>query len=219
MTRKIFRSAFFFALIACLSLGSACAKKKDAAAQEAAAASGEQAAGGEAAAPAAGSEEEDIPAGNRGTLDSEGKVRESAASGSTAAGEGAVAERAAGGAGGKEAGDVLVEPVHFAFDSSELDSSARDTLAEVKKILEENPSWMLTLEGHCDERGTEDYNMALGQRRASSAKSHLQSLGVPRSRLDTVSFGESRPVDSSGTEDGYAKNRRVEFAFSKAKSS
>ncbi|HSA60083.1 MAG TPA: peptidoglycan-associated lipoprotein Pal [bacterium] len=101
--------------------------------------------------------------------------------------------------------------IHFDFDRSDIKS-------EYKKTLEDNASWLkanrdtkITVEGHCDERGTEEYNMALGHRRASSAKSYLTSLGVDGGRMKTVSYGEERPLETCHNESCWWKNRRAEF--------
>ncbi|MBX5483754.1 MAG: OmpA family protein [Myxococcaceae bacterium] len=102
------------------------------------------------------------------------------------------------------------EPVHFAFNEAGLTPEAQaqlDTLAEC--IKRDNLS--VTLEGHADERGTEEYNLQLSNRRAASVKDYLVRLGVPSSKLDTVGYGENRPVNPAQNEEAWAENRRVEF--------
>lgn len=104
-----------------------------------------------------------------------------------------------------------LKSVHFDFDKS-------DIKAEAKGILEGNAGWMknhkgtdVVVEGNCDERGTEEYNIALGHRRASSAKSYLVSLGVDSGRLSTVSYGEEKPAETCHNESCWWKNRRADF--------
>ncbi len=103
--------------------------------------------------------------------------------------------------------------VQFAYDSSILDDMAQENLKEKAVWLQQNPDNRAVIEGHCDERGTIEYNLALGDRRAESAKRFLISLGVDASRLTTVSFGEERPLDMGSGEGGWAKNRRAQFVI------
>ncbi|MBU1344211.1 MAG: peptidoglycan-associated lipoprotein Pal [Proteobacteria bacterium] len=105
------------------------------------------------------------------------------------------------------------QDVHFEYDSSELSSMAKLMLKEKAAWLKENSSVSITIEGHCDERGTTEYNLALGERRASNAKAYLISLGVAGSRLNMVSFGEEQPIDTGKTESAYQKNRRAHFVI------
>ena len=105
------------------------------------------------------------------------------------------------------------QDVHFEYDSSVLSSMAKMVLKEKAAWLKENSSVSVSIEGHCDERGTTEYNLALGDRRANAAKSYLVNLGIASSRLSTISYGEEKPVDSSNTERGYRKNRRAHFAI------
>ncbi len=107
----------------------------------------------------------------------------------------------------------LHQNIHFAFDSSALSSEAKELLKKKAQWLKENPNVTVTIEGHCDERGTTEYNLALGERRASAVQSYLQDLGIGGFRLDTVSFGEERPLDPGQTEAAYAKNRRAQFVL------
>ncbi|HMO02886.1 MAG TPA: peptidoglycan-associated lipoprotein Pal [Oligoflexia bacterium] len=109
-----------------------------------------------------------------------------------------------------EAGDVLRD-VNFAFDSSQLDATARKILADNASWLNANPSKNVQVEGHCDERGTNEYNMALGARRAKAAADYLVSLGVAASRISTVSYGEEMPLDPRHNEEAWARNRRAHF--------
>ena len=105
--------------------------------------------------------------------------------------------------------------VHFSFDSSKLDATAKDLLGKNAEWLKANMDKKVVVEGHCDERGTAEYNMALGERRASTAKEYLVRLGVASSRLETVSFGEERPFDTGKGESAWAKNRRAHFVMKK----
>jgi len=105
------------------------------------------------------------------------------------------------------------QDIHFEYDSSELSSMAKMVLKEKVAWLKANYSAVVTVEGHCDERGTTEYNLALGERRASIAKSYLINLGIAASRLNTISYGEEQPKDSDKTESAYRKNRRVHFAI------
>ncbi len=102
------------------------------------------------------------------------------------------------------------EDVHFAYDSSALDAEAQAVLKSKAEFLR-NYSGNVTIEGHCDERGTSEYNMALGERRAQSAKKFLMNLGIAGSRLNTVSYGKERPLDPGHDESAWAKNRRAHF--------
>jgi len=98
--------------------------------------------------------------------------------------------------------------VYFAFDSSDLDAAARATLDGYAEWLNANASTNITIEGNCDERGSREYNLALGQRRADSVRDYLSSRGVNAARVDTVSFGEERPACQGSGEACWAQNRR-----------
>lgn len=111
---------------------------------------------------------------------------------------------------GPEEGGVLKD-VHFAYDSYALNAEARDVLAANAEWLKENPRASTEVEGHCDERGTIEYNLALGVRRAQAIKDYLVSLGVAASRLSTISYGEELPVCRDSGESCWARNRRVHF--------
>ncbi|WP_022668215.1 peptidoglycan-associated lipoprotein Pal [Desulfospira joergensenii] len=107
----------------------------------------------------------------------------------------------------------LNQNIHFEYDSSALTSMAKMILKEKAAWLEANPSVSVTIQGHCDDRGTTEYNLALGERRASAVKNFLSDLGVPKSRLNTVSYGEERPLDPAQTEEAWRKNRRAQFVL------
>ena len=98
--------------------------------------------------------------------------------------------------------------VFFAYDSSELDAGSQETLRRTADWMKKNASVRTTIEGHCDERGTREYNLALGERRASAVKSYLVSLGVNASRVNIISYGRERPEMVGSDEESYAKNRR-----------
>ena len=110
-----------------------------------------------------------------------------------------------------DAKKTLKERIHFAFDSSVLSQEAQDALKSKAKILKKNRELRLVIEGHCDERGTDEYNMALGERRARAAYEYLILLGVDADRMDLVSYGEERPLVEESNEEAWAKNRRDEF--------
>ncbi len=106
---------------------------------------------------------------------------------------------------------VMQEDIYYEFDKSTLTPTAQDNLLRKAEWLRENPDATATIEGHCDERGTNEYNLALGDRRAESAKAFLTDLGIDASRLTTISYGEERPVDPRSDEEAWAKNRRAHF--------
>ena len=106
---------------------------------------------------------------------------------------------------------VMQEDIYFDFDKSTLTPAAQDNLLRKAEWLRENTDATVTIEGHCDERGTNEYNLALGDRRAESAKSFLIDLGIDPSRLTTISYGEERPVDPRSMEEAWDKNRRDHF--------
>jgi peptidoglycan-associated lipoprotein len=105
------------------------------------------------------------------------------------------------------------EDVLFEFDSATLSIEAQEILRTKAEWLRNNPRASIIIEGHCDERGTNEYNLALGDRRAFSSKSFLVDLGIDDSRLTTVSYGEERPLDPRADEDAWAKNRRAHFVI------
>ncbi len=108
---------------------------------------------------------------------------------------------------------TIFENIHFDFDKSFIRNDAKPTLSQVAEYLKKNPGANLQIEGHCDERGTSEYNMALGQRRADSTKKYLVNLGVAGSRLSTITYGEERPADPGHNEAAWAKNRRAVFVL------
>ncbi len=110
-------------------------------------------------------------------------------------------------------GRFVNQNIHFAFDSSQLTPMAQVLLKEKAKWLEDNMAVHVRIEGNCDERGTTEYNMALGERRAISVKNFLIDLGISASRLTTISYGEEKPLDPRHNEEAWAKNRRVHFTI------
>lgn len=115
---------------------------------------------------------------------------------------------------GKPAPKGPLDEVYFAFDSAALSQSARDTLKANADWLKANGSARVQIEGHCDERGTSEYNMALGARRAQSTMDYLASLGVAKDRMSTVSYGEEIPTCNEHNEACWSKNRRARFVVS-----
>ena len=103
------------------------------------------------------------------------------------------------------------ETIYFDFDRSELKSSARAVLAKKAEWLRKNPQFSMNIEGHCDERGTIEYNLALGERRANAAWKFLNALGVSGSRMTTISYGEESSADPAHNAAAWARNRRDEF--------
>ena len=104
-----------------------------------------------------------------------------------------------------------VNDVFFDYDKYALRQDARNILQANAKVLQDNNAGSLTLEGHCDERGTAEYNLALGQRRADAVKDYLVNLGMSASAIQTVSYGEERPFDPGHSESAWSQNRRVHF--------
>jgi peptidoglycan-associated lipoprotein len=106
---------------------------------------------------------------------------------------------------------IKLSPIYFAFDDFSLTEEAKETLIENAAWSLNNPQKKVVIGGNCDERGSNEYNLALGQRRANSAQKYLVNLGVPASQLSTISYGEEKPVDSGHNEEAWTKNRRDEF--------
>ncbi len=106
---------------------------------------------------------------------------------------------------------LVMDDVHFEFDKYSLTAEARRILAQTARILKDNPALRLQIEGHCDDRGTQEYNLALGQRRAQAAKDYLVNFGVDPGRVSVISYGEERPLDPQATEEAWARNRRAHF--------
>lgn len=105
------------------------------------------------------------------------------------------------------------EPVYFAYDSSQVQASERFKLETVAGYLKQNPGTSMIIEGHTDERGSREYNLALGERRALAARAYMIGLGIAADRLQTSSFGEEQPVDLGASEMAHSLNRRSEFVI------
>ncbi|MRR38877.1 peptidoglycan-associated lipoprotein Pal [bacterium] len=110
-----------------------------------------------------------------------------------------------------------ISKIYFEFDRVELSTEAREILGKVAGLLKASPKKTLTIEGNCDDRGTNEYNLALGQHRADSAARYLQTLGIDRKRIKTISYGEERPVCTEATESCWLKNRNATFVYSEGK--
>jgi peptidoglycan-associated lipoprotein len=107
------------------------------------------------------------------------------------------------------------ENIYFAFDKSDLTDESQTTLREKANWLRANGDYSVTISGNCDERGTAEYNLALGERRAHAAKEFLMALGLSENRLATISYGEERPVDPGHNDEAWAKNRNDQFTLTK----
>ena len=110
----------------------------------------------------------------------------------------------------KEEGGVF-EDIHFDFDKYEIQESAKPVLQKIASWLLKNPSAKILVEGHCDQRGTSEYNLALGDRRARAVRDYLVALGVPSGRIEMISYGKENPLCMENTEECWAKNRRAHF--------
>ena len=165
-----------------------------------------------------GQAEQEVPAGTEAGADGGGaEGAEAAEARAEGLGEGAAAE-----ASGLEGEQAQAEPevtkpeehlVHFAFDSASLTDEARERIRAHADYLTANPDIEVTLEGHADERGSREYNLALGERRAKSVRRILLVHGIDSARLEIVSYGEERPLVDADTESAYRKNRRVKLAY------
>lgn len=107
--------------------------------------------------------------------------------------------------------DLNIQNIYFDYDKSSIRPDAREILKSNAGIFTKNKDAKIVVEGHCDERGTAEYNMALGERRAQEAKQYLVNLGLDASRIETISYGEEKPLDTQNTEAAWAQNRRAQF--------
>lgn len=132
--------------------------------------------------------------------------------------EAAAREAAAATIASKEKAEVKMETIfpdiNFDFDKFDLKPEARNILKKVADALMANKKLEILIEGHCDERGTHEYNLALGERRANEARKFLIELGVEQNRIKTISYGEEMPLDPNNNEEAWAKNRRAHFVIS-----
>ncbi|MBZ0154650.1 MAG: peptidoglycan-associated lipoprotein Pal [Alphaproteobacteria bacterium] len=108
---------------------------------------------------------------------------------------------------------VTIQDVYFDYDKYDIKDDAQPVLKDLAAFLSKNKNTKVVVEGHCDDRGTDEYNLALGDKRANAAKEYLVSLGIPSNRIETVSYGEEKPVCKESTEECWAKNRRAHFVL------
>ena len=109
--------------------------------------------------------------------------------------------------------DSPLKPLFFELDSAEVSADGQQVLQANAAVLKKYPTWQVTIEGHCDERGTAEYNLALGERRALAAKTYLVSLGIPADKVRTVSYGKEFPFDAGHDDAAWSKNRRAHFVI------
>jgi peptidoglycan-associated lipoprotein len=109
--------------------------------------------------------------------------------------------------------DSPFKPVFYPLDGADLDEAGRAVVTANAELMKKYPTWVVTVEGHCDERGTSEYNLALGERRAVLVKTYLVSLGIEPDRVRTVSYGKEFPFDPGHDEAAWAKNRRAHFVI------
>ncbi len=130
-----------------------------------------------------------------------------------AAAEKAAAEKAAAekAAAFKAAAEKVLVNIHFDYDKSDIKAADRVTLQGIADFMKANANVKISIEGHCDERGTNEYNLALGNRRAAAALAYLKTLGVDEARFETISFGKEKPLCTEGNEKCWSQNRRAEF--------
>ena len=143
------------------------------------------------------------------TADSSGSG--SSSSSDSSVDEGSITETAGSGIVSGSQEDLIVnvgDRVFFGYDSSDLDSDALELLQDQVAWLKQNSDVSVTIEGHCDERGTREYNLALGERRANSAKDYLMTYGISSDRITVLSYGKERPVDGGSSPLAWSKNRR-----------
>jgi peptidoglycan-associated lipoprotein len=110
-----------------------------------------------------------------------------------------------------EIAPLQLTTIYFEYDKSDIRPDARDIMAQNARSLAEHPTATIRVEGNCDERGTDEYNMALGERRANAAKEYLVNYGIDGGKISTISYGESRTADPGHNEEAWAKNRRDDF--------
>jgi peptidoglycan-associated lipoprotein len=111
--------------------------------------------------------------------------------------------------------DIKLDNVYFEFDKYDLTPQTKTTLSENARIMMENPIFSILIEGHCDERGTEEYNLALGEKRALAARDYIVGFGIAKDRISVISYGEEKPADPRHNEEAWAKNRRAHFVVTK----
>ncbi len=109
--------------------------------------------------------------------------------------------------------DSPLRPLYFGLDQSDVSEEGQQLLQANAAVLKKYPTWQVTIEGHCDERGTAEYNLSLGERRALAAKNYLVSLGIPADKVRTVSYGKEFPFDAAHEDAAWSKNRRAHFVI------
>jgi peptidoglycan-associated lipoprotein len=128
--------------------------------------------------------------------------------------DGAGADVNANALGDSDSGRAMgLQTIHFGYDSFVLEEAEKNLLKSNASILKENAGVRIQIEGHCDQRGGIQYNIALGEKRANAVKKYLQGMGISEDRLTTISYGKERPVDEGETEAAHSKNRRANFAI------
>jgi peptidoglycan-associated lipoprotein len=115
-----------------------------------------------------------------------------------------------------EAERMLADQIHFDYDKFDIRADDQGILDWKARLLAANPAMTIRISGHADERGSDEYNLALGNRRAAAAKRYLVNKGIAESRISTDSYGEERPLDTGSTEEAWARNRRDEFVITAA---
>ncbi len=109
--------------------------------------------------------------------------------------------------------EAVFADIHFEFDRHDLDAAARQILNQIAFVMFDNPDLLIIIEGHCDERGSNEYNLALGERRAEAARDYLIEMGIEPHRISTISYGEERPLVKGHDEAAWAANRRAHFVI------
>ena len=145
---------------------------------------------------------------------SSAKKKDEGAVGGVAAAPGADENVAMGGIGDSDSGKAMgLETIHFPYDSFLLNEETKAQIQANARILKGNPHVKIQIEGHCDQRGGIQYNIALGEKRANSVRSYMEDLGVSAERMTIISFGKEKLADSDTTEEAYSKNRRANFVI------
>ena len=111
--------------------------------------------------------------------------------------------------------DIKLDSIHFDYDKYDLRAEAKTTLSQNARVMMEHAGFSILIEGHCDERGTEEYNLALGEKRALAARDYLVGFGIAKDRISVISYGEEKPMDPRHNEEAWGKNRRAQFVVTK----
>jgi peptidoglycan-associated lipoprotein len=217
MKRKIQLFIIFCLAASLISIGSGCANSKRIKEEAAAAEAAKRRAEEEAAAAKKKAEAEAAAAAAKKKAEAEAaaaaakKRAEEEAASAAAAKKRADEEAAAKRLMEEQVSAFESEKIYFDYDKADLKPEAQAVLQSKAKFLDANSSYSVTIEGNCDERGTNEYNLALGERRADAAKKYLASLGISEGRITTVSYGEEKPVAAGKDESAWSQNRRDEF--------